>query len=131
MNNNIIDSTTDLDDKYNSNFVGDVNFTMGPVSIYQFNLFAEHGLCALRLFQYIKTKQGLVYGKKPEFKGKDTSHLWIYIDNKNLYNWFGLHQSTKWKLLKKLSDSELLEYETRGSGRMPRVRIKSPKKKIN
>ena len=72
MNKNIIDSTTDLDDKYNSNFVGDVNFTMGPVSIYQFNLFADHGLCALRLFQYIKTKQGLVYGKKPEFKGKDT-----------------------------------------------------------
>ena len=66
-----------------------------------------------------------------EYKGKDTSHLWIYIDNKNLYNWFGLHQSTKWKLLKKLSDSNILEYETRGSGRMPRVRIKSPKKKIN
>ena len=41
MNNNIIDSPTDLDDKYNSNFVGDVNFTMGPVSIYQFNLFAD------------------------------------------------------------------------------------------
>ena len=104
---------------------------MGPISIYQFNAFADHGLCAVRLFQYIRTKQGLVYGSKAEFKGKDTSHLWVYIDNKNLYDWFGLHQPTKWKLLKQLQQEKLLEYETRGPGKMPRVRIKSPKKKIN
>ena len=104
---------------------------MGPISIFQFNQFAEHGLCAVRLFNYIKTKQGLVYGKKPEFKGKDTSHLWVYIDNKNLYDWYGLHQPTKWKLLKQLQEAKLLEYEKRGSGKMPRVRIVSPNKKIN
>jgi len=129
-NNIISDQEADVE-KYNSNFRGDVNYMMGPISIFQFNQFAEHGLCAVRLFNYIKTKQGLVYGKKPEFKGKDTSHLWVYIDNKNLYDWYGLHQPTKWKLLKQLQEAELLEYEKRGSGKMPRVRIVSPKKKIN
>lgn len=129
-NNIIYDQEPDVE-KYNSNFRGDVNYMMGPISIFQFNQFAEHGLCAVRLFNYIKTKQGLVYGKKPEFKGKDTSHLWVYIDNKNLYDWYGLHQPTKWKLLKQLQEAELLEYEKRGSGKMPRVRIVSPKKKIN
>jgi len=129
--NNIISNQEPDVEKYNSNFRGDVNYMMGPISIFQFNQFAEHGLCAVRLFNYIKTKQGLVYGKKPEFKGKDTSHLWVYIDNKNLYDWYGLHQPTKWKLLKQLAEEKLLEYETRGPGKMPRVRIKSPKKKIN
>ena len=121
------------EEKYKGNFEGDVHFIMGPLSIYQFNQFAIHGLCAVRLFQYIRTKQGLVYGSRAEFKGKDTSHKWIYIDNKNLYNWFGLHQPTKWKLLKELSDPKvgLLEYQKRGSGRMPLVRIKAPKKKLN
>ena len=106
---------------------------MGPLSIYQFNKFAEHGLCAVRLFQYIRTKQGLVWGSKPEYKGKDTSHKWVYIDNKNLYDWFGLHQPTKWKLLKELSDPKvgLLEYQKRGSGKLPLARIKVPKKKLN
>ena len=119
------------EEKYGGNFIGDVHFTMGPLSIYQFNQFAEHGLCAVRLFQYIKTKQGLVYGSKPEYKGKDTSHKWVYMDNKNLYEWFGLHQSTKWKLLKELSIDGLIEYQKRGSGRLPLVRIKTPKKKLN
>jgi hypothetical protein len=120
--------------KYGGSFADEkIHFTMGPLSIYQFNQFAEHGLCALRLFQYIRTKQGLVYGNKPEYKGKDTSHKWVYIDNKNLYDWFGLHQPTKWKLLKQLSDPKigLLEYEKRGSGKLPIARIKAPKKKLN
>ena len=129
--NNIKTQLDEGEEKYLGNFDGDVNFIMGPLSIYQFNKFADHGLCAVRLFQYIRTKQGLVYGSKAEFRGKDTSHLWVYIDNKNLYDWFGLHQPTKWKLLKQLAEEKLLEYETRGPGKMPRVRIKSPKKKIN
>jgi hypothetical protein len=136
MNNNIYKHYITIDDdkddqKYNCNFEGDVNFIMGPLSIYQFNQFADYGLCAVRLFQYIRTKQGLTYGFKKEYKGKDTSHLFVYIDNKNLYDWFGLHQPTKWKLLKKLQEDGLLEYETRGPGKMPLVRILSPKKKIN
>ena len=119
------------EEKYKGNFEGDVHFIMGPLSIYQFNAFADHGLCAVRLFQYNRTKQGLVYGHRKEFKGKDTSNKWIYVDNKNLYNWFGLHQPTKWKLLKQLSETGLIEYQKRGSGRMPLVRIKAPKKKLN
>ena len=80
--NNIKTQLDEDEGKYLGNFNGDVNFIMGPISIYQFNAFADHGLCAVRLFQYIRTKQGLVYGSKAEFKGKDTSHLWVYIDNR-------------------------------------------------
>jgi len=41
--NNINNISTDdrEDEKYNCNFKGDVNFIMGPLSIYQFNKFAE------------------------------------------------------------------------------------------
>ena len=125
---------TPAEEKYGGTFEDEnIHFIMGPLSIYQFNKFAEHGLRAVRLFQYIRTKQGLVWGSKPEYKGKDTSHKWVYIDNKNLYDWFGLHQPTKWKLLKELSDPKvgLLEYEKRGSGKLPLARIKAPKKKLN
>ena len=77
-----------------------MHFIMGPISIYQFNAFADHGLCAVRLFHIRINKVCLC--SKAEFKGKDTSHLWVYIDNKNSYDWFGLHQPTKWKLFKQL-----------------------------
>ena len=116
--NNINTISTDEDkeeQKYNCNFKGDVNFIMGPLSIYQFNKFAEHGLCAVRLEEIFEKYASSV----------------VYIDNKNLYDWFGLHQPTKWKLLKKLKTEGLLDYETRGPGKMPLVRILSPKKKIN
>ena len=125
---------TPAEEKYGGTFEDEnIHFIMGPLSIYQFNKFAEHGLRAVRLFQYIRTKQGLVYGSKPEFRGKDTSHKWVFIDNKNLYDWFGLHQPTKWFLLKKLSDPEigLIEYVKRGSGKLPIARIKAPKKKLH
>ena len=74
--NNIKTQLDEGEEKYLGNFDGDVNFIMGPISIYQFNAFADHGLCAVRLFQYIRTKQGLVYGSKAEFKvfGGGLSH---------------------------------------------------------
>ena len=37
----------------------DIFFTMGPISIHQFNEFANCGITALKIFQYIKTEQGL------------------------------------------------------------------------
>ena len=50
-----------------------------------------------------------------------------------MYYKLWLHQPTKWKLLKQLSDPEigLLEYEKRGPGKLPIARIKAPKKKLN
>ena len=36
-----------------------ITATMGPISIYQFGEFSKYGVNALRLFQYIKTIQGL------------------------------------------------------------------------
>ena len=119
-----------LYEKFEGYYEGDIHFTKGPLSIFQFNQFAEHGLLAVRLFHYIRTKQGLVYSDL-EFKGKDTSHLPIYLDNKNLYEWSGLHQPDKWKLLKKLKKKKLIDYKKRGSGKLPIVRIICDKKKLN
>ena len=118
---------TSTEEKYGGSFVGEnIHFIMGPLSIYQFNQFAEHGLCAVRLFQYIRTKQGLNTDKT-----KQHFRTWIHVENKNLYDWFGVHQSTKWELLKKMKKANLIEYEKRGSARSPRVRIDCPDKKLN
>ena len=68
--NNIKTQLDEDEGKYLGNFNGDVNFIMGPISIYQFNAFADHGLCAVRLFQYIRTKQGLVMVVKQNSKVK-------------------------------------------------------------
>ena len=64
-----------------------VYFTMGPVSIYQFAEFSKCGMGALKLFQYIKTKQGL------------TKEEWVVVDNVNAYKWFGLSTSSKWRAI--------------------------------
>ena len=111
-----------FDDQYR----GNVYFTKGPLSIHQFNEFANFGINGLRLFQYIRTKQGLNTDKT-----KQHFRTWIHVENKNLYDWFGVHQSTKWELLKKMKEANLIEYELRGMGRAPRVRIICPNKKLN
>ena len=111
-----------FDDQYR----GNVYFTKGPLSIHQFNEFANFGINGLRLFQYIRTKQGLNTDKT-----KQHFRTWIHVENKNLYDWFGVHQSTKWELLKKMKKANLIEYELRGTGRAPRVRIICPNKKLN
>ena len=103
-----------------------IYFTMGPISIYQFNEFANFGINGLRLFQYIRTKQGI----NPD-KTKRHYRAWIHVENKNLYDWFGVHQSTKWELLKEMSEAGIIDYVKRGSGKAPRVRIVCPDKKLN
>lgn len=96
-----------------------VSFTMGPISIYQFAEFSKFGIGALKLFQYIKTKQGL-----------DRRSPWVKVDNVNAYKWFGLTSPSKWRAIKKLEEAKLIEVE-RKYGRAPRVKIICPKKKIN
>jgi|TARA_Y100000034_G_C6778887_1_gene347936 hypothetical protein len=103
-----------------------IYFTMGPISIYQFNEFANFGINGLRLFQYIRTKQGV----NPD-KTKRHYRTWVHVENKNLYDWFGVHQSVKWELLKKMKEANLIDYVKRGMGKTPRVRIICPDKKLN
>ena len=43
----------------NHNRKGEVTFTLGPISIHQFNEFSKYGVNALRIFQFIRTQQGL------------------------------------------------------------------------
>ncbi len=50
---NLNSPTEKEDTRYSGNFDGDIHMTMGPISLYQFNEFASHGLMALRLFQYM------------------------------------------------------------------------------
>lgn len=96
-----------------------VDFTMGPVYFNQFNHFAKHGVNALRIFQFIITKEGLER-KNPKVQ---EAHKFIKLDNKKLYEWFGVGRSKKWKILKKLSDSKLIELRKNGPGKAPDVKI--------
>ena len=96
----------------------EVYFTMGPLSIYQFAEFSKCGMGALKLLQYIKTKEGL------------TKEKWCVVDNVNAYKWFGLSPSSKWRAIAKLKNRKLIEVDG-SNGRAPRIKIICPKKKIN
>ena len=50
-----------------------VYFTLGPIYFHQFNSFIKHGVGAMKLFQYIKTKQDL------------TKKSWVKVDNVRKY----------------------------------------------
>lgn len=108
-----------------SDKVGKITYTMGPISIHQFSEFSKHGVNALRIFQFIRTKQGL------QSRNRDTTKEWVIVDNKTLYKWFGVWYSKKHKILKALAAAKLIEIRNRGSGRAPEVRISCPTKLVN
>ena len=97
----------------------EVFFAMGPFYIYQVSEFSKHGIGALKLYHYIKTKQGL-----------DKRSPWIKVDNVNAYKWYGLTSSSKWRAIKKLEEEKLIEVK-RKYGSAPKIKIVCPKKKIN
>ena len=103
-----------------------VTFTKGPMHINHFYEISKLGVNALRVYQYIRTIQGLKYPGKVE-----SSHLPIKVDNKTLYEWFGVGPSKKWQVLNRLADNKIIELERGGPGRLPVVRIILPKKKLN
>jgi len=110
-----------------------VQFTRGPMYINHFYEISRHGVNALRLYQYIRTIQGLRYPGAEE-----NSHKWIRVDNKKLYDWFGVSQPKKWTLLDRLSNEKnpkftkkILEVKKHGVGRLPEVRIVLPRKILN
>ena len=103
-----------------------VTFTRGPMHINHFYEISKCGVNALRLYQYIRTIQGLKY-PGPE----ENSHLPIKVDNKKLYEWFGVGTNKKWEALNKLERKKIIELKRGGRGRLPTVRIIAPKKKLN
>ena len=110
-----------------------VQFTRGPMYINHFYEISKHGVNALRLYQYIRTMQGLRYPGAEE-----NSHKWVRVDNRKLYEWFGVSQPKKWTLLDRLSNNEnpkftkkILEVRKHGVGRLPEARIVLPKKILN
>ena len=103
-----------------------VTFTRGPMHINHFYEVSKCGVNALRLYQYIRTIQGLKYKGKEE-----NSHLPIKVDNKKLYEWFGVGTNKKWEALNKLERKKIIELKRGGRGRLPTVRIIAPKKKLN
>ena len=103
-----------------------VYFSRGPMHINHFYEVSKCGVNALRLYQYIRTIQGLKY-PGPE----ENSHLPIKVDNKKLYEWFGVGTNKKWEALNKLERKKIIELKRGGRGRLPTVRIIAPKKKLN
>ena len=102
-----------------------VTFTRGPMHINHFYEISKCGVNALRLYQYIRTIQGLKYPGKEE-----SSHRPVKIDNKKLYEWFGVGPNKKWEALNKLEARKIIEVKRNGRGKLPVVRIILPKKKI-
>ena len=107
-----------------------VTFTKGPMYINHFYEISKLGVNALRVYQYIRTIQGLRYPGSAE-----NSHKWVKVDNKKLYEWFGVSQPKKWTILDRLSNKEnkfftkkILEVRKRGVGKLPEARIVLPKK---
>ena len=110
-----------------------VTFTRGPMHINHFYEISKHGVNALRVYQYIRTIQGLRYPGASE-----NSHKWVKVDNKKLYEWFGVSQPKKWDVLNRLSNEEhpkfttkILEVKNGGTGKLPQARIILPKKKLH
>jgi|TARA_R110002020_G_scaffold40365_1_gene119351 hypothetical protein len=114
--------------KQDHDFEG-VYFTLGKLSIYQFNKFYDvAGINGLRLFQYIRTKQGLIPRGDP---GNQKPTSWILVDNHNLEKWFGVHPPQKWVSLVKLEEAKLIEVNRKGTGKCPLVRIICPEKVLH
>ena len=103
-----------------------VTFTKGPMYINHFYEISKLGVNALRVYQYIRTIQGLKYPKI-----KETSHLPIKVDNKKLYDWFGVGPNKKWEAICKLEKKKIIKVQRGGRGRLPTVQIILPKKKLN
>ena len=107
-------------------FTEGVTFTRGPMHINHFYEISKCGVNALRLYQYIRTIQGLKYPGAAE-----NSHKPVKIDNKKLYEWFGVGPNKKWEAICKLEKKKIIEVKRSGRGKLPVVRIILPKKKLN
>ena len=113
-------------DDSEKSFTEGVTITTGPMHI---TISFEISKCEdndLRLYQYIRTIQGLKYPGAAE-----NSHLPVKVDNKNLYAWFGVGPTKKWEALCKLETKKIIEVKRGGRGKLPTVRIILPKKKLN
>lgn len=106
---------------------GEITFTMGPISIHQFNMYADCGINALKILQYIKTEQG-IEDSNGVLQFKD---WFIKLDNGKFKKLFGVHSSHKWRTLKILERKNLIEIKRKGRGRAPMVKIKAPHKILN
>ena len=105
-----------------------VHFTLGPISIHQFTKFYDvGGINGLRLFQYIRTKQGLLGIES----GKNKPSTPVVVDNKTLYRWFGVSQPKKWAVIKKLETYGLIKVDKKGKGKAPWVSIIEPERVLN
>ena len=99
----------------------------GELSLYTLRMLpSKCGINALRLYQYIRTVQGL---KWPSLN--ETSHKPVKIDNKKLYEWFGVGPNKKWEAICKLEKKKIIKVQRGGRGRLPTVQIILPKKKLN
>ena len=112
--------------QHNQSLYDGVYFTKGPMHINHFYEISKCGVNALRLYQYIRTIQGLKYPKLTE-----NSHLPVKVDNKKLYEWFGVGPNKKWEALKKLEAKNILHVDRKGKGKLPVVKIILPKKNLN
>tara|TARA_R100001369_G_scaffold91764_1_gene134101 strand:+ start:1638 stop:1976 length:339 start_codon:yes stop_codon:yes gene_type:complete len=97
-------------------------FIRGPLDIYQINRFLEYGVNAVRIFLYIRMREGQLVSAN-ELKPKE--HTFIVLDNKTMEALIGIHKSNKWPNLRKLEAAKLIEIES-AKGKAPKVKIVCP-----
>lgn len=95
-------------------------FISVPVSVHHINEFIKQGRDAVRLFAYIKVKMSMMKLK--------TDDVFIPISNKEVEEWFGLHQPHKWTAIAKLEAAKLIAVKRNGSGRTVACKIIIPRK---
>jgi len=97
-------------------------FIRGPLDIYQINKFLEHGVNAVRIFLYIRMREGQLVSAK-ELGPKE--HTFIPLDNKTTEAMIVLHKSRKWDKLRALESAGLVKLITQ-KGKAPLVKIVVP-----
>ena len=87
------------------------------IHINHFNEVSKSGVNAIRLYFYIRSIQSLMYPNQKSY------NLPVFIDNKNLYEWFGVNSNKKWEVLNKLSKRGVIKLMKNGKGKIPTVRF--------
>ena len=99
-------------------------FIRGPLDLHQINKFANYGINAVRLFLYMRMREGQLHSKGELKSAKE--HTFIRLDNKILEAMVGVHKSNKWPNLRKLEAANLIELRKNGKGKAPEAKIICP-----
>lgn len=105
-------------------FEKNIEYFKGPIHIKHFYDVSKQGINAIRIYLYIRTVQNIMYSDQKNY------HLPVPIDNKKLFQWYGVNSNKKWTALNKLEKNNIIELSRSGIGKSPIVRFRRKKYKF-